>query len=60
VGTPESSTEPPTSTILKFCMSEMVEAARARTVLTASSIESAAWPDNLMVLVMDDNAVPPV
>jgi hypothetical protein len=35
-------------------MSEIVLAARARTVRTASSIESPALPDNLMVLVIDD------
>ncbi len=42
VGAPESSTFPPTLTILKLCMSEMVLAALARTVRTASSIESLA------------------
>jgi hypothetical protein len=36
-------------------MSEIVAAARARTVRIASSMESGAWPDNLMVLVMDVN-----
>jgi hypothetical protein len=32
----------------------MVEAARASTVRTASSIEPPALPDSLIVLVMDD------
>jgi len=38
-------------------MSEMVLAARASTVRTASSIDPPALPDNLMVLVIDDIAL---
>jgi len=38
-------------------MSEMVLAALASTVRTASSIELPALPDSLMVLVIDDIAV---
>lgn len=54
VGAPDESTSPPTFTILKLWMSWMVDAARASTVLTASSIEPDALPESLMVLVMED------
>lgn len=56
VGAPESSTSPPTLTISNLWISEIVLAARARTVRTASSIESPALPESLMVLVIDDIA----
>src|SRR5690606_19840525 len=54
VGVPDESTSPPTSTMRKLWMSSMVEAARASTVLTASSIEPSAFPESRMVLVMED------
>jgi hypothetical protein len=56
VGAPELSTLPPTLTISNFWMSLMVLAARARTVRTASSIDSSAWPESRMVLVIEDMA----
>src|SRR5690554_5087556 len=54
VGVPDGSTSPPTSTMRKLWMSSMVEAARASTVLTASSIDPSAFPESRMVLVMED------
>lgn len=54
VGAPEESTSPPTSTMRNEWMSWMVAAALARTVRTASSIEPSAFPESLIVLVMDD------
>lgn len=54
VGAPDESTSPPTLTTLKCWMSWMVEAALARTVRTASSMDPSAFPESLMVLVIDD------
>lgn len=54
VGAPESSTSPPTLTISNFWMSDIVLAALARTVRTASSMDPPALPDRRMLLVIDD------
>src|SRR5690606_7200392 len=52
VGAPESSTFPPARTRSQRVMSAIVAAARARTTLTASSIESGELPVNRIVLVI--------
>ena len=54
VGAPESSTSPPTLTISKRWMSEIVVVALARTVRTASSMDPPALPESLMVFVIED------